>query len=54
MRERAVRMVWEAIDEAGGVRSGVIPRVGRQLGIGAESLRAWVNQAGFDRGKRSP
>src|SRR2546427_12832709 len=51
LRERAVRMVLEAIAE-NGERFGVITRVARQLGIGAESLRNWVNQAGVDGGKR--
>ncbi len=33
LRERAVRMVHEAI-AADGTRTGVLPRVARQLGIG--------------------
>lgn len=52
LRERAVRMVREQIDERGGERFGVIARVARQLGIGPESLRNWVNQAAIDRGHR--
>jgi transposase len=50
LRERAVRMVLEAIAE-NGERFGVITRVARQLGIGAESLRNWVKQAEVDGGK---
>lgn len=52
LRERAVRMVREAIAENGGERFGVVTRVARQLGIGAESLRNWVQQAEVDDGKR--
>ena len=52
LRERAVRMVREAIAENGGERFGVVTRVARQLGIGAESLRTWVNQDEVDDGKR--
>ncbi len=52
LRERAVRMVREAIAENGGERFGVVTRIARQLGIGAESLRTWVNQAEVDDGKR--
>src|SRR5436309_1298885 len=51
MRERAVRMVREAIAESG-ERVGAVTRVARQLGIGPESLRNWVKQAEIDTGKR--
>ena len=52
LRERAVRMVHEQIVVQGGERFGVITRVARQLGIGPESLRNWVNQAEIDGGRR--
>ena len=52
LRQRAVRMVREAIAENGGERFGVVTRIARQLGIGAESLRTWVNQAEVDDGRR--
>jgi transposase len=51
LRERAVRMVREAIAE-GGESFGVVTRVARQLGIGVESLRNWVKQAEIDGGQR--
>ena len=35
-----------------GERHGVIGRVARQLGIGTETLRNWVNQAEIDGGQR--
>ena len=51
MRERAIRMVREAIAESG-ERQGAVSRVARQLGIGPESLRNWIKQADIDNGKR--
>ena len=51
LRERAVRMVGEAIAE-GGESFGVVTRVARQLGVGVESLRNWVKQAEVDGGQR--
>jgi len=46
-------MVAEAIDHQGGERFGVITRIARQLGVGTESLRNWVNQAEIDGGVRA-
>ena len=51
LRERAVRMVQEVRRE-GGESYGVVTRVARELGVGAESLRGWVNLAEIDSGKR--
>jgi transposase len=51
LRERAVRMVLEVRQETG-EKHGAVTRVAKQLGVGAESLRNWVNQAEVDSGKR--
>ena len=45
-------MVAEGIEAQGGVRFGVVTRIARELGIGAETLRVWVRQAEVDRGTR--
>jgi transposase len=52
LKERAVRMVREIRQQDPGDRA-VISRVARQLGIGDESLRAWVKQADIDDGQRA-
>jgi transposase len=52
LRERAVRMVLEVRRETG-ERHGTITRVARELGVGAESLRHWVNQAEIDSGRKT-
>jgi transposase len=51
MRERAVRMVQPSIEETG-ERWGVVSRVARQLGIGEQTLRNWVERADVDAGRR--
>jgi|SRR5215467_10393701 len=51
LKERAVRMVDEAIKESG-QRHGVVTRIAVQLGLGSETLRGWVKQAEIDRGER--
>jgi transposase len=51
LRARAVRLVVETIEESG-TRQGVVGRVARQLGIGVETLRGWVQRAEVDGGRR--
>jgi len=44
-------MVQEIRRETG-ESHGVITRVARELGVGTESLRGWVNRADIDEGRR--
>lgn len=45
-------MARDAIAEQGGQTFGVVPRIAKQLGVGAESLRGWLKQADIDAGNR--
>ena len=51
LKERAVRMVRE-LRAADPADRGVVSRVARQLGVGAESLRQWVVRAEVEDGER--
>lgn len=46
-KAQAVRLVRQLRDELGS-DEGVVGRVARQLGYGAESVRSWVKQADID------
>lgn len=50
-KDRAVRAVRQLRKELG-TEHGTVQRVADQLGIGTESLRAWVRQADIDAGEK--
>ena len=52
LRERAVRMVLDALEDEPGSQRGVFRRVGEQLGINPETLRGWVRRVQIDAGDR--
>lgn len=45
LRERAIRMVLDALKADPSSRRDLFRRVGDQLGINLEALRSWINQA---------
>jgi transposase len=51
LRERAVRLVLETMDQTG-TRQGAVGRIARQVGIGVETLREWIKRAEVDGGRR--
>lgn len=52
VRERAVLMVLDALEDNEEPQRGVIRRVGEQLGINPDTLRGWVRQTQIDAGTR--
>src|SRR5699024_6929455 len=53
LRERAVRMVLDALEADPGARRGVFRRIGDQLCGNPVPLRAWVNPIEVDAGDRA-
>ena len=51
LKELAIRLVLDSRDEDGG-RRGACTRVGRQLGIPADTLRGWMQRTDVDAGVR--
>ena len=52
LRERAIRMVLDALEHEPGSQRGVYGRIGEQLGVKPDTLRGWVRQIQIDAGKR--
>ncbi len=51
LRERAIRMVLDALEDDPGSQRGAYRRIGEQLGVNADTLRGWVRQIQVDAGK---
>jgi transposase len=51
LRRRAVRLVLDAFDDAGG-RRGLCTRVGQQFGVPPDTVRGWVHRAEINEGAR--
>ena len=51
LRERATRMVLDALEDNPKDR-GAVRRIAKQLAIGDQSLKKWVDQARIDQGKK--
>lgn len=52
LRERAVRLVTEHQQEYPSLTAACVA-VGRQVGVGSETVRRWVRQAQVDAGERA-
>jgi transposase len=52
LRERAVRLVFEAAEERGEQR-GAIAHVARSLGLNRETIRRWIREAEVEAGRRA-
>jgi transposase len=51
LRERAVRMFYEVVDDTG-QRHGAVLRVARALGVGTSAVRHWVRDFELQGGQR--
>jgi len=51
LRDRAVRLVLETRDQYPSLNQA-IHSIGAKVGVGPESLRSWVRQAGIDAGAK--
>ena len=51
VKQRAVQLVLSTIEQQG-ERDGVVSRIARQLNVGPETLRHWIQQAEIDAGTR--
>ena len=52
LRQRAIKLVVDAVAENEETVSGACGRIGPQLGINADTLRGWMKQVHIDQGER--